>query len=45
MQGTQIGDNAKLEYVCADKNVTIGEGRELKGSETYQVFIKKAAKV
>lgn len=45
MQGTQIGDNARLEYVCADKNVTIGEGRELKGSETYQVFIKKAAKV
>ncbi len=45
MQGTQVGENAHLEYVCADKNVSVGEGRELKGSETYQVFIKKAAKV
>lgn len=45
MQGTQIGENARLEYVCADKDVIIGEGRELKGSDTYQVFIKKAGKV
>ncbi len=45
MQGKQVGENARLEYVCADKDVTVGEGRELKGSETYQVFIKKAGKV
>ena len=45
MQGTVVGDNAHLEYVCTDKNVTIGNDRELKGSDTYQVFIKKAEKV
>ncbi len=44
MQGTQVAENAKLEYVCADKNVSVGEGRELKGSDTYHVFIKKAGK-
>ncbi|MBQ2296669.1 MAG: glucose-1-phosphate adenylyltransferase subunit GlgD, partial [Clostridia bacterium] len=45
MQGTVVGENARLEYVCTDKNVVIGNDRELKGSDTYQVFIKKAEKV
>ncbi len=45
MQGTQVCENARLEYVCTDKDVTVGEGREIKGSDTYHVFIKKAGKV
>lgn len=45
MQGTTIGENAKLEYICSDKNVKVGAGREIKGSDIYQVFIKKGGQV
>lgn len=45
MQSTVIGDNAELDYVCTDKNVRVGEGRTLSGSEEYTVFIRKGSEV
>ena len=45
MQSTVVGDNATLDYVCTDKNVTIGEGRTLSGSAEYTVFIRKGSEV
>ncbi|MCQ2558341.1 MAG: glucose-1-phosphate adenylyltransferase subunit GlgD [Oscillospiraceae bacterium] len=41
MQDTVVGQNAKLEYVITDKNVTISEGKELKGDADYPVYIDK----
>ena len=45
MQSTVVGDNSTLDYVCTDKNVTIGEGRTLSGSGEYTVFIRKGSEV
>lgn len=45
MQDTVVGEGAKLEYVITDKNVVITENQEVKGTETFQVFIEKAKKV
>ncbi len=45
MQGTECGDNVKLEYVCTDKNVSISDTRTLSGTENYTVYIRKNSKV
>ena len=45
MQGTRIGKNAKLECVILDKNVTVTEGAELKGTPEHPVIIKKGETV
>ncbi len=45
MQGTVCGDNVSLEYVCTDKNVTVGDGRKLSGTENYTVYISKGSEV
>ncbi len=39
MQDTVVGDNASMEYVITDKDVTITDGKELKGSDTFPVFV------
>lgn len=41
MQDTIIGENAKIDYVITDKKVQITDGKELKGSDTFPVFIAK----
>lgn len=41
MQGTKIPDNCTLDYVVTDKNVTLTEGRTLRGYETYPIYIQK----
>lgn len=41
MQGTQIGENAKLNYIIADKNVTITDGVTLHASSKNPLYIKK----
>ena len=41
MQDTVIEDNASIEYVITDKNVTISEGKSLTGNDTFQVFVAK----
>lgn len=45
MQDCVIGDNVRMDYVTADKNVRISEGRTLSGAETYPVFIRKGTVV
>lgn len=45
MQDTVVKAGAAIEYVISDKNVTITEGKELKGSDTFPVFVAKRQKV
>ncbi len=40
-----VEENAKLNYVIADKNVHVSEGSELSGNENFQVFVAKGSKV
>lgn len=41
MQDTVVGAGAQLEYVISDKNAVITENKELKGTDTMQVFVGK----
>lgn len=41
MQDTVIEDGAVVEYVITDKKVTITAGKEVKGTDSYQVFVAK----
>ncbi len=39
MQDTTIMNNVEMEYVITDKEVTISTGKELKGNDTFPVFV------
>ena len=41
MQDTVIGENACVEYVITDKEVTITDGKSLMGSDSFQVYVSK----
>ena len=41
MQGTEVGANATISYVVADKNVKISDGCTLTGHENYPIAIGK----
>ena len=41
MQDTVISENADVEYVITDKNVWIGNGKELKGNDSFPVYVAK----
>lgn len=41
MQNTEVGDNSVLNYVIADKDVLIRNGRSFMGCESYPVYIGK----
>ena len=45
MQDTVVEADACLEYVITDKNVTITSGKELKGTDSFPVFVAKHQKV
>ena len=45
MQDTVVGENANLEYVITDKNVNITAGKELHGTDSFQVFVDKGKTV
>ena len=45
MQDTVIEEGASVEYVITDKNVTVGAGKNLVGTETFQVYVSKKQKV
>lgn len=45
MQGTVIEENASVEYVITDKSVTITAGKELRGTDTFPVYVEKAKRV
>ena len=41
MQDTVVGENASLEYLITDKDVTITSGKALAGTDSFQVFVAK----
>lgn len=41
MQGTEIEAGANIEYLITDKNVTVTSGKEMKGSDSFPVYIGK----
>lgn len=45
MQDTVVEAGAVLEYIVTDKNVTITEGKEMKGTDTFPVYVAKYQKV
>lgn len=45
MQDTVVEAGANIEYVITDKNVVITEGKELKGNESFQVYVEKYKRV
>lgn len=45
MQNCIIDTGVKLNNVICDKNVNIGDGKELKGDENYPVIIEKNASI
>ena len=45
MQDTVVEADARLDYVIADKNVTVTAGKELRGTLSYPVYIEKNTNV
>ena len=45
MQNCVIGENTKLDYVVADKNVTFADNRTMAGYQTYPVYVAKGGQV
>lgn len=45
MQDTVIGNNAKVNCVIADKNVSIKDGVELSGTDTFPICLTKNTRV
>ena len=45
MQDTVVEAGANMEYVITDKNVVISAGKELKGNDSFPVYIPKFHKV
>lgn len=41
MQGTQVEAGADIEYLVTDKNVVISAGKEMKGTDSFPVYIGK----
>lgn len=41
MQDTVIEEGAKVEYVISDKDVTISAGKEIKGTDSFPVYVAK----
>ena len=41
MQDTVVEAGANVEYLITDKNVVIGAGKEVKGTDTFPVYIAK----
>ena len=39
MQDTTIMNNVEMEYIITDKEVTVSTGKELKGNDTFPIFI------
>lgn len=45
MQDTVVEDGAVLEYIITDKQVTVTAGKELKGTESFPVYVAKGQTV
>jgi len=45
MQDTVVETGAQLDYIITDKDVTVSAGKEMKGTDTYPVYIAKHGRV
>lgn len=45
MQDTIVGENVKLDYVVADKNVEFTDNKTMMGYHTYPIFVEKNSRV
>ncbi len=45
MQDSTIMGNAEIDYVITDKNVTITSGKELRGNESFPIFVPAYKKI
>ena len=45
MQDTVVGENARLDYVVADKDVVFDMNRVLTGHQNYPVYVAKGSRV
>lgn len=45
MQDTVVEAGAQMDYVITDKQVVISEGKEMKGTDTYPMFVAKRKRV
>ena len=45
MQDTVIEDGASVEYVVTDKNVVVSANKELKGTDSFPVYVEKNKRV
>lgn len=45
MQGTVVEADADMEYIITDKNVTVTEGKVLKGTDSFPVYVSKGQTV
>ena len=41
MQDTVIEEGVQAEYIITDKKVRVSEGKELKGTDTFPIFVAK----
>ncbi|MCI8576397.1 MAG: glucose-1-phosphate adenylyltransferase subunit GlgD [Lachnospiraceae bacterium] len=41
MQDTVVEEGANLEYIITDKNVTVSAGREMRGTDSFPVYVAK----
>lgn len=45
MQDTVVEAGAQMDYVITDKQVVVSEGKEMKGTDTYPMFVAKRKRV
>lgn len=45
MQDTVVGENTRLDYVVADKEVEFEDNRTMMGHQTYPVYVSKGSRV
>ena len=41
MQDTVVEEGATVEYIISDKRVTITAGKEMRGTDTFPVYVAK----
>lgn len=41
MQDTVVEEDANIEYIISDKNVKISAGKEIKGTDSFPVYVQK----
>ncbi|MEY8422669.1 glucose-1-phosphate adenylyltransferase subunit GlgD [Lachnospiraceae bacterium 38-14] len=45
MQGTTVGSGADIQYLITDKNVKVSAGKEVKGTDSFPIYIGKSQKI